>query len=78
MWLDFHGYLSTFQNVKSVIFRGDAEFADELTVMGAFDVNSAFVVSTLEALSGITTIGSSGLATLGQFHWIPRLLLLMV
>ena len=49
-----------------IIFRGDAQFADTLSCVGAFDVNANFTCSTSGALSGITTINSSGLATLGS------------
>ena len=50
----------------NIIFRGNTTFSNELTVTGAFDVNGTFLVGTDGAVSGLTTIGSSGLATLGS------------
>ena len=50
----------------SIVFRGNTNFANELTVTGAFDVNGNMTVSTDGALSGVSTIDSSGLATLGS------------
>ena len=49
-----------------IVFRGNTQLANELTVSGAFDVNGNMTVSTDGALSGVSTIGSSGLATLGS------------
>ena len=49
-----------------IILRGDINIADTLTVSGAFDVNGNATISTAGALSGLSTIGSSGLATLGS------------